>query len=711
VRSRMTPLIVALTAALVLGQKSRIGNENSTGTDQDLSTGLQVSGRHGSNGLLNKHGHKMTACAKFLKDPSKCGKKMVTSAELCGKKEEKRTVNCEKEIKKWVRRRRCKFPCTINIKKVASKCSKMVTVPKSCSQALSCWIAQPFKDCLSSVLNKLSKKEKAGFNKFVKWGGKALSEVEHIIMGGIPKVVRVASEWIGQHGGNFLDGKTHLGPLGTVRSIYNTLKHLPRVMESYEKKIVGLAKQVLDRLGKSTDGPVQLSSRRDGRLCPVFDNKIPNFGVYPTDCGLMKEMKILGNALNLITDAASSALKGRQSVFERAWKAAKKCVSLSGPMKVDGVKMPHPFFDIEKKPDLCFSKELTNALESVSNLILKGEGEVYKLFTAIVEKVTAWAEKNIIGKLQKATSLLEVDEVNGEVKCIKGTKDFSLKATLGGKFKFKVDMGKGTMGKHKSTTSMYWSFGIGGGITIGCKDEVFKIIPHLYLAHPVFVSFSFKPFKANPDDDKFKAEGKIFFGLSMNFKKFSSYTKKRVKGSLALGMKAGAEFPEICPSGFKCEVKKKLPLVNEKGEFFDITSGKSWKEILLEKQEIEVSFKVEAASFSRRLEEQASSNASVPSLDQLHKTILSSMRHVADFDVHHVPEGLTQSLVTQGLRGDWTESLELAVGIEGSWYICVHPSAEKCSGETRLQAGKPPGGEGPQKMFLRRRRHGRRRHH
>jgi len=332
--------------------------------------------------------------------------------------------------------------------------------------------------------------------------------------------------------------------------------------------------------------------------------------------------------------------------------------------------MPHPFFDIREKPDLCFSEELTTALESVSNLILNGAGEAYELFTAIVEKVTAWAEKNISGNLQKATSMLEVDEVNGEVKCIKGTKDFSLKTTLAGKFKFKVSLGG-------SIASIYWSFGIGGGITIGCKDEVLKIIPHIYLAHPGFLSFSFKPNSPNPDDD-FKAEGSIVFGISMNFKKFSSY-KTRVKGGLALGMKGGADFPSpICPPGLKCAVKKKLPLINEKGEFFDFTLGESCKEILLEKQEVELSYKLSAVSFSL-LEDQASSNASVPSPDQLHKIILNSMRHVADFDLHHVPEGLIQSLVEQDHGGDWTDSIEFSISIDGSWSICA-ASADHCKG-------------------------------
>ena len=242
----------------------------------------------------------------------------------------------------------------------------------------------------------------------------------------------------------------------------------------------------------------------------------------------------------MVTDVAGLLRHKRVNIYGGFLKKVKECLSLSGPWKWKGVSVPHPFFKMGHH-DMCLSKSNVDALDVVLNLLYKGVKEVKDLFDKITEKVSEWVSQKVLSKL----GFLTIEQQNSlplvltqGAKCIKGTKDWSIKVKFTGKYKLQFqNIGGGE--------ALYWQFGLGAGVVFGCKNETYRTYPFVDVSHPLVFMFTLSMSKTHDKD--FKAEGSLTFGLKVYFTKFSSIDSG-IKGDLSLSLQAGAKnLPLPCP--------------------------------------------------------------------------------------------------------------------------------------------------------------------
>ena len=144
----------------------------------------------------------------------------------------------------------------------------------------------------------------------------------------------------------------------------------------------------------------------------------------------------------VVTDVADLLKNKRVEIFVGFLEKVKECLSLSGPWKWKGVSVPHPFFKMGNF-DMCLSKSNVDALDVVLNLLYNGVKEIKDLFEKITKKVSDWVSQKLLSKL----GFLTIEQQNSlplvltqGAKCITGTKDWSIKVKITGKYNSRFRM-------------------------------------------------------------------------------------------------------------------------------------------------------------------------------------------------------------------------------------------------------------------------------
>ncbi|CAJ1439608.1 unnamed protein product [Effrenium voratum] len=538
---------------------------------------------------------------KWVTSEERCGTKVVTSASACGEKSVKSASQCGTSLTKV-----CKAKKNIHVscgwKKVAKSCKvpnscsvpascyvpNTCTVPKSCLQALTCWLPVGFLECADVLGDELPKSVKGDWKKYVTSSCSSLTGCSKKAAHGMADVVQDGWDWMRNGFGKAWDEGSEkvLGGIDTFEAMIEKLD-LEKSVVMVKQELLDLMHDVEDAIDQLADGPIQLANRPDGQLCPAAlgDDKL--FGVFPTDCGVFDEMSELLTPLPTSSSDLSYLTDNKADVFEKALARAKQCLLLSGPWKWKGVSMPHPFWDLGKK-DLCLSKSLVDALDVVVNLIYKGGNAAYNLFDTIANKVTDWTNKNLLSDL----SLLSLEQrrslpliLTQKAKCVKGTKDWSMKVKFTGKYSFAVLIG---------TSKIIWSFGLGAGVVFGCQNETYRTYPVIDIAHPFLAMFAFTETEATTD---FSASGGLALSAKAFFTQFSSFTGP-YSGSVNLGLKVAAKnLPLPCPPEVKCSAKRSFSLLKiPSGELIELSDTDDLLNMLVYQQELEFAGKYDDVS-------------------------------------------------------------------------------------------------------------------
>ena len=536
-------------------------------------------------------------------------------------------------------------------------------VPKSCLQTLSCWVTVDFGKCASMIASALPHSLKAFWTNIVN-KCTSLHGCEKMVKNGVVSVVEDAVDWIEKRFGKAFDKAADkvVGGMDSFTTMWKKL-NLKDTAMSVKDTLLDWLHKVEKAVDKASHGPIHLANTEDGKLCPAGIGKHKLFGVGPTDCGLFGDFAELLNPLTYLATDITKPPKAK--AFSSLLKKAEKCLTLNGPWSWEGVKMPHPFFDFVHK-DMCLSKSLVDALDVVINLLYNGVKEVQDLVTTITNKVTDWTQKNLLKKLGFLTieqrRSLPLSLMEG-AKCIKGTKDWSIKVKIKGKYKFSVYFTK--------TKKVYWQFSLGAGVVFGCKNAVFKMYPFIYIGHPAFTMFTFGQ---KESDKEFKAEGGLALTIKVYFKEFSAFSDSQIKGTASFDVKAAGKNLPFCPPKVKCALKRKFSLLKmPSGELIDFTDTDDILNTLLYTQEVEASAKWEDVKEWFSLQQNFSSSDGP-------KMVLAALSHLAESDMPSLSEmpevpdsGALQvdSLNQEQLQEDI--ELEGSIGLAASWYLCAAP--------------------------------------
>ena len=327
--------------------------------------------------------------------------------------------------------------------------------------------------------------------------------------------------------------------------------------------------------------------------------------------------------------------------------------------------MPHPFFKMGNF-DMRLSKSNVDALDVVLNLLYNGVKEIKDLFEKITKKVSDWVSQKLLSK----PGFLTIEQQNSlplvltqGAKCITGTKDWSIKVKITGKYKFQVqNVGGGE--------ALHWGFGLGAGVVFGCKNEIFRTYPFVDVSHPF--AFMFTLYMGKTHDTDFKAPGSLSFGVKVYFTKFSSIDSG-IKGGASL--KAGAKnLPLPCPPGTKCSLKKKFSLLKlPSGELIDFTDTDDILDMLVYTQEVEVAAKWEDVTswFSKKPDPIPDG---IPDPQAGSELVMGALRHIATSHISLPSKLELNSSDTPEPPKPPIPEAEFAVGVDASWSICVGPN-------------------------------------
>lgn len=632
-------------------------------------------------------------CGKeWVTDAIACGTDVVTSAVKCGEKQVTSIVDCGESLIEScdTRRRRrwlsvldvtcdfghiaktCLVPKTCSVPKSCWK-PKFCWLPKSCLDVVTCWLPQNFLECADVILQELPGPLQPFWLKYVKNYCPNLQDCEQKVKDGVVDVVKDAWQWMEEGFGNYFDGEVGkiIGGIGSFKSMWDKL-NIENTVLTVKSELLSWVRKVEDEIGQLSEGPVYLANTADGRLCPAGLGDSKMFGLFPTDCGLFEEFRKLLDPLGaVVTELEDLIVNGREQLFTDVVNKAKECLSFSGPWKWKGVSIPHPFFEIGHF-DMCLQKSNVDAVDVVLNLIYKGVKEVTDLFDKITAKVSNWVSKELLSKL----GMLTVEQQKSlppvlaqGAKCIPGTKDWSIKVKLTGKYKFQV-LNEG------SSEALYWRFGLGAGVVFGCHEEIYRTYPFVDIAHPFALMFTFSRDKIHDKD--FKAEGSLALSFKAHFTKFSNIGDSGIKGAINLGVKAGGKnLPWPCPVGTKCGVKKKFSLLKiPSGEFIDLTDTDDILETLVYTQEVELSAKWNDVTSWFRTEGLVQNSAD-PKVGS--KLVLDALRHMAASNIS-LPSKVESAVQpnSSNFEAQATDEekpeLEFSVGVDASWSLCLGPT-------------------------------------